>query len=35
MAQVGPFAAARNLGLDLINTAGPVKKQIMKYAMGL
>ena len=32
--QSGPLAAARSLGLDLLNAAPPAKRQIMKYAMG-
>ncbi|GFH10117.1 FAD_binding_3 domain-containing protein [Haematococcus lacustris] len=33
--QSAPFAAARNLGLGLLNAAGPLKTAIMKYASGL
>jgi hypothetical protein len=33
--QAPPVAAARGLGLSLLNASGPVKTSIMKYAMGL
>lgn len=32
--QAPPLAAARNLGLSMINAAGPLKSRIMQYAMG-
>ena len=33
--QLGPFAAVRNLGLDLVNASAPLKKEIVTIAMGL
>lgn len=33
--QEGLLASLRGLGLDLINNSGMMKKQIMKYAMGV
>uniref|UniRef100_A0A7R9VBX0 Uncharacterized protein n=1 Tax=Chlamydomonas euryale TaxID=1486919 RepID=A0A7R9VBX0_9CHLO len=33
--QAPPLAAVRNLGLSLINTAGPVRNSIMAFAMGV
>ena len=30
-----PFSLLRNLGLKLANNAGPIKNNVMKYAMGL
>ena len=32
--QAAPLAAARNLGLSLINATGPVRNGIMRFAMG-
>jgi len=34
-AQAGPFAAARNAGLSILNAAGPAKNSIMRHAMGM
>ncbi len=33
--QSGPFVLVRNAGLKLANLAGPVKHQVMRYAMGI
>lgn len=30
-----PFSLARNLGLDFVNNSGLVKRQMMRFAMGL
>eukprot|EP00967_Tisochrysis_lutea_P141170 scaffold259009_cov15-Tisochrysis_lutea.AAC.1 len=33
--QAAPFAAARNLGLNLLNAAAPLRTSVMRIAMGL
>ena len=33
--QSQPFLLARNLGLDFVNNSGNVKRQMMRFAMGL
>ncbi|MFT4994412.1 MAG: 2-octaprenyl-3-methyl-6-methoxy-1,4-benzoquinol hydroxylase [Paraglaciecola sp.] len=33
--QHGPLRLLRNLGLKLANNSGPIKQQVLKYAMGL
>lgn len=35
LVQVQPFAAARNFGLNLLNTATPLRTAVMRIAMGL